>query len=199
MGRGEKEAMNTQERQYRFAELMSAVHLLDPESENPQLPQGTLGLSDGKIKSAIMAQTLRESDEFQGKFINALANTALNHNHDEYGDPTPPNEDDLSALVIAIHIAWAVGAINPLLGLLGVMGRIQQYFDIELPDDLPLIFRPNGEANGFKKLDPLKILDDSISPVAVLKEALGGEIPDELWDSLDGLLSKKPKRKKKEK
>lgn len=191
--------MNTQERQYRFAELMSAVHLLDIDNDNPQLPQGTLGLSDGKIKSAIMAQTLRESDEFQGKFINALANTALNHDHDEFGDPSPPSEDDISALVIAIHIAWAVGAINPLLGLLGVMGKIQQHFDLETPDDLPLIFRPNQEASGFAKLDPLKILDDDISPVALLKEALGGEVPDELWDSLDGILSNKPKRKKKEK
>ena len=79
------------------------------------------------------------------------------------------------------------------------MGKIQQHFDLETPDDLPLIFRPNQEASGFAKLDPLKILDDDISPVALLKEALGGEVPDELWDSLDGILSKKPKRKKKEK
>ena len=180
--------MNTQERQYRFSELMTAVHLLDGEDENPQLPQGTLGLSDGKLKSAIMAQTMREDEEFQGKFINALANTALNHDHDNYGEPEPPSEDDLSALVIAIHIAWAVGAIHPLLGLLGVMGKILAVFDLETPSDLPLIFRPNEAVEGFSKLDPLAILDNSISPFDVIKEAMGEDISDELKSQLDNLI-----------
>lgn len=148
--------MTRDERKYRFSEIISAIHLQDEEEDNPMLPQGTLGLSDGRLKSAIMCQVFKEKEEFQMKLVNALANTAL----EPLSQENEPSDDDLSALSIAIHTAWGMGAFQPLLSLLGVAGKVSAVYDIDLPEDISLVLRPNGFAKKFGKFDPYMIMDE---------------------------------------
>jgi len=155
--------MNSIERKERFTELMATIELLpdvDDESYDPKFPKGTLGLSDGNLKTAIMAQALRGDEDFVGNLINALANTGFESVHAKNEADQEPNEDDLSAITLAIHVAWANGALAPMLMLLGGMGKMLSALDLDVPEDLPLIFRPNGmmKEKG-QQFDPIALLD----------------------------------------
>jgi hypothetical protein len=155
--------MNSLERKERFTELMATIELLpdvDDESYDPKFPKGTLGLSDGNLKTAIMAQAMRGDEDFVGNLINALANTGFESVHAKNEADQEPNEDDLSAITLAIHVAWANGALAPMLMLLGGMGKMLSALDLDVPEDLPLIFRPNGmmKEKG-QQFDPIALLD----------------------------------------
>ena len=155
--------MNSIERKERFTELMATTELLpdvDDESYDPKFPKGTLGLSDGNLKTAIMAQAMRGDEDFVGNLINALANTGFESVHAKNEADQEPNEDDLSAITLAIHVAWANGALAPMLMLLGGMGKMLSALDLDVPEDLPLIFRPNGmmKEKG-QQFDPIALLD----------------------------------------
>ena len=155
--------MNSIERKERFTELMATIELLpdvDDESYDPKFPKGTLGLSDGNLKTAIMAQAMRGDEDFVGNLINALANTGFESAHAKNEVDEVPNEDDLSAITLAIHVAWASGALAPMLMLLGGMGKMLSALDLDVPEDLPLIFRPNGmmKEKG-QQFDPIALLD----------------------------------------
>ena len=155
--------MTTEERRYRFSEIMTAVHLTPTmdkaeSGDDFRLPNGTAGLSDGKLRSAIMCQVFKEDEEFSARLVNALANTAMEsiQQHDK------PSDDDMYALSIAIHTCWGVGAFNPLLALLGVTAKISDNFEVDIPEDISLIFRPNGHAQMFGKFNPLEMLDEDM-------------------------------------
>jgi len=155
--------MNSIERKERFTELMATIELLpsiDDDSYDPKFPKGTLGLSDGNLKTAIMAQAMRGDEDFVGNLINALANTGFESVHAKNEADQEPNEDDLSAITLAIHVAWANGALAPMLMLLGGMGKMLSALDLDVPEDLPLIFRPNGmmKEKG-QQFDPIALLD----------------------------------------
>jgi hypothetical protein len=155
--------MNSLERKERFTELMATIELLpsiDDDSYDPKFPKGTLGLSDGNLKTAIMAQAMRGDEDFVGNLINALANTGFESVHAKNEADQEPNEDDLSAITLAIHVAWANGALAPMLMLLGGMGKMLSALDLDVPEDLPLIFRPNGmmKEKG-QQFDPIALLD----------------------------------------
>lgn len=155
--------MNSLERKERFTELMATIELLpdvDDESYDPKFPKGTLGLSDGNLKTAIMAQAMRGDEDFVGNLINALANTGFESVHAKNEADQEPSEDDLSAITLAIHVAWANGALAPMLMLLGGMGKMLSALDLDVPEDLPLIFRPNGmmKEKG-QQFDPIALLD----------------------------------------
>ena len=155
--------MNSIERKERFTELMATIELLpdvDDESYDPKFPKGTLGLTDGNLKTAIMAQAMRGDEDFVGNLINALANTGFESVHAKNEADQEPNEDDLSAITLAIHVAWANGALAPMLMLLGGMGKMLSALDLDVPEDLPLIFRPNGmmKEKG-QQFDPIALLD----------------------------------------
>lgn len=155
--------MNSIERKERFTELMATIELLpsvDDESYEPVFPKGTLGLSDGNLKTAIMAQAMRGDEDFVGNLINALANTGFESCHAKHETDQAPSDDDLSAITLAIHVAWASGALTPMLLLLGGFGKILSVFDLDTPEDLPLIFRPNGMmADKAQQFDPIALLD----------------------------------------
>jgi hypothetical protein len=155
--------MNSIERKERFTEIMATIELLpdvDDESYDPKFPKGTLGLSDGNLKTAIMAQAMRGDEDFVGNLINALANTGFESVHAKNEADQEPSEDDLSAITLAIHVAWANGALAPMLMLLGGMGKMLSALDLDVPEDLPLIFRPNGmmKEKG-QQFDPIALLD----------------------------------------
>ena len=172
--------MNSIERKERFTELMATLELLpsiDDESYEPLFPRGTLGLSDGNLKTAIMAQAMRGDEDFVGNLINALANTGFESAHAKNDVDEVPNDDDISAITLAIHIAWASGALTPMLLLLGGMGKMLSAFDLDTPEDLPLIFRPNGMmAEKAGKFDPIALLDmDKASLIKYMAKELGDD------------------------
>jgi len=172
--------MNSIERKERFTELMATIELLpsvDDESYEPVFPKGTLGLSDGNLKTAIMAQAMRGDEDFVGNLINALANTGFEACHAKHEADETPNDDDLSAITLAIHVAWASGALAPMLMLLGGMGKMLAAFDLDTPEDLPLIFRPNGmmKEKG-QQFDPIALLDmKKVDLIKYMAEELGDD------------------------
>jgi hypothetical protein len=155
--------MNTQERKARFTELMTTFELLDTSNEdyNPTLPNGTLGLSDGNLKAAIIAQAVRTEDEqFIGNMINALANTGFSAIVDKANKDEEPSEDDLSTATMAIHVAWAVGAFTPMALMMGTFAKMLNDLELEVPEDLLLVLRPNNPIKeGASKEDPIALLD----------------------------------------
>lgn len=155
--------MNNTERRERFTELMTTIALLpdiEDEEYEPVFPNGTKGLSDGNLKTAIMAQAMREDDDFRGNLINALANTGFDACHKAHEAEVAPTEDDIASVVLAIHVAWASGALTPMLMLLGAMGKMLAVLDVDTPDDLPLIFRSNATVEAkASKFDPIELLD----------------------------------------
>jgi uncharacterized membrane protein len=163
--------LDTQERKARFTELMASIELLgDPDNDDysPTLPDGTKGLSDGNLKAAILAQAIRhaeqEDEEFVGNLINALANTGFSACVDKTNNEQTPNEDDLSACTMAIHIAWAVGAFMPMALMMGSYARMLHDIDVDVPEDLLLILRPNTPVvKGSQKHDPIALLDMDFS------------------------------------
>ena len=172
--------MNSIERKERFTELMATIELLpsiDDESYEPVFPKGTLGLSDGNLKTAIMAQAMRGDEDFVGNLINALANTGFEACHAKHEADETPNDDDLSAITLAIHVAWASGALAPMLLLLGGMGKMLSAFDLDTPEDLPLIFRPNAVmAEKASLFDPIALLDmDKASLIKYMAKELGDD------------------------
>ncbi len=173
--------MDTQERKARFTELMATIELLpsiDDDNYEPIFPKGTLGLSDGNLKTAIMAQAMRGDEEFVGNLINALANTGFESCHAKHDSDQEPSEDDLSAITLAIHVAWASGALTPMLMLIGGFSRLLAVFpDLETPEDLPLIFRPNGMMKDkARKFDPIALLDmDKKDLIKYMAKELGDD------------------------
>lgn len=156
--------MDTKERKERFTELMATLELLpsiEDDNYEPIFPRGTLGLSDGRLKTAIMAQALRTEDEqFLGNLINALANTGFEACQAKGEADETPNDDDISAVTLAIHVAWASGALAPMMLLIGGVSRMLAAFDLDTPEDLTLIFRPNGSMKDkAMKFDPIALLD----------------------------------------
>lgn len=186
--------MNKVERQYRFSELMTAIHLMEEDTDNPRLPNATQGLSDGKLRSAIMAQAFKEDEQFKVRLVNALANTAL----EPCANGDKPSNDDLSSLGMAIHLAWAVGAFHPLFTLIAMMGKVCDEFDCEIPKDLALILRPNKGVENFGKLDPIRILEGnySIEEVIEMGVTMGDddlettpEVPEEILEMVRRLIN----------
>lgn len=155
--------MNDLERRARFTELMTTIELLGSQEDDnydPKFPQGTLGLSDGNLKTAVMAQAMRESDEFVGNLINALANTGFGACQEANERDQEPSEDDISSVTLAIHVAWAKGAFMPMAFLMGTFAKMIEHFDLEVPDDLTLILRSNaGMQKKAQQFDPIALLD----------------------------------------
>jgi hypothetical protein len=120
---------------------------------------------------------MRGDEDFVGNLINALANTGFEACHAKHEADETPNDDDLSAITLAIHVAWASGALAPMLLLLGGMGKMLSALDVDVPEDLPLIFRPNGlMADKAGKFDPIALLDmDKASLIKYMAKELGDD------------------------
>lgn len=164
--------MNSTERKERFTELMATIELLpsiEDDEYQPKFPKGTLGLSDGRLKSAIMVQAMRSDEVFQGNLINALANTGLEACQQAHEQGETPSDDDISAVTMAIHVSWAVGALAPLMLLMGTASKMFMVCDVDVPDDLTLIFRPNqGMKDRTPDIDPIALLDANLKDLAKL-------------------------------
>jgi hypothetical protein len=155
--------MNNTERRERFTELMTTIELLGGEQDDnydPKFPRGSYGMSDGNLKTAVMAQAMREEDEFVGNLINALANTGFSACQDKHENDQQPSDDDISTITLAIHVAWAKGAFMPMAFLMGTFAKMIDVMDLAVPDDLTLILRSNsGMQSKAQKFDPIALLD----------------------------------------
>lgn len=160
--------MNSTERKVRFTEIMSSIELMgDPHSDeyDPKLPDGTKGLSDGNLKTAILAQAVRNVDDeaFIGNMINALANTGFSALANKAENGEDVSEDDLSTASMAIHVAWVVGAFTPMAMMMGTYARMLHDLELDTPDDLLLILRPNTPiVEAAQDEDPIALLDMTV-------------------------------------
>jgi hypothetical protein len=164
--------MNAEERTYRFTEIMSAVSMLpelDMENEETEgaedwrLPNLTEGLSDSKLRDAILCQTFKEDSQFKFKIVANLCNSALTSIRAKVEDDGNPNEDDLEALAISANILWELGQTRALFGMLGMIGSTCEQFDLEVPNLAQAFIKGNGKISAFSKRNPYDILQDSLT------------------------------------
>lgn len=160
--------MNSSERKVRFTEIMSSIELMgEPDNDmyDPKLPDGTKGLSDGNLKTAILAQAvkMRDDEAFIGNMINALANTGFSAIASKVDSEDEVSEDDLSTASMAIHVAWVIGAFTPMAMMLGTYAKMLHQLELDTPDDLLMILRPNNPIiEAAESEDPIALLDLTI-------------------------------------
>lgn len=171
--------MELQERKDRFTEIIMAVEFINLDGEQkPLLPQRTLGLSDGNLRSAVIAQSFREGEDFSQRLTNALVVSALENINETDGEVTP---DDMSALGLGASIAWAYGEMTFLMKICGLVAEITSQTDAEIPLDFTMIFRPNGGATNFgTEVEPYEVMEtDTLARAMRLAEEAGLEGYDE--------------------
>jgi hypothetical protein len=160
--------MNKDELNYRFSEIATTIDLLpevnmegeSPDTDDWKLPNGTLGLSDPTLYSALLCQALKGAQDYRFKFVATFTNTAIESINDKVSHDQAPSKDDLTALAITINVLWAEGVAGGLFKVLGLMANILERHDgLELPDLATAVFRPNEGADKFGTLDPIQILN----------------------------------------
>ena len=160
--------MNQDELKYRFTEIATTIDLLPevnmeddstPETSDWVLPNGTLGLSNPALYSALICQTLKGGQDYRFKMVATLSNTALNSIKNKDSQDEAPNIDDLTAIAISINILWANGVANGLMQMMGMLVSIANRHDLEIPDLALAVFRPQSKVDKFNQLDPMRILD----------------------------------------
>lgn len=181
--------MNTQERKYRFTEIVTAITLLPDELEEvPVLPSGTLGLSDGSLKSALVSQAFREGEEFSNKLTNALVGSAMT----SIRESDNPTEDDMSAMGLAMSLAWAHNELPYFLALSGMLAMIYEKHhtddncDYILPSEVLAILSGNKKAKNFSKFEPYDLLEDKITPADLMKDInIGDDIKKQIIEAIE--------------
>lgn len=180
--------MNLTERKYRFTEIVTAITLLpelNEQEEVPVLPNGTLGLADGNLKSALASQCFREGEEFGNKLVNALVGSAMKGIAGKEKDEQPPSKDDMSAYGLAMSIAWSHGEIPYFLVLSGMLATIWERNKdrVEdcgylIPSDVIAILGDGEVAQAFKKFEPYDLLEGI--PNLIGNEALPTDVLEQI-------------------
>jgi hypothetical protein len=166
--------VNTEERKYRFAEIMSAVSLLpdvDMESDEDApdeaqewlLPNLTKNVSDRKVGDAILCQAMREDTEFKFKLLALLTNSATENINRCVDTDSVPSDDDMTALAIGANLLWSEGQVTALFGLLGMIGQTCARFSLKVPNLCKAFLADNEGVQNFGKLDPYALLEGSVS------------------------------------
>jgi hypothetical protein len=165
--------MNTEERKYRFSEIMSAVSMLpdldmesdevDEDTQDWVLPNLTKSLSDKKIGDAILCQAFRENTEFKFKLLALLCNSATRNINKCAEEDTTPTSDDLHALAISANLLWSEGQVTSLYGLLGMIGQTCIRFDVKVPKLGQAFLMGNEGINNFGKINPYDLLEGKVS------------------------------------
>lgn len=173
--------MELQERKDRFTEIIMAVELLNLEGDDkPVLPRRTQGLADPNLRSAVIAQSFREGEDFSKRLVNALVVSAVESINETDGEVTP---DDMSALGLGASIAWAYGEMLFLMKICGLVADIVGNTEAETPLDFMMIFRDNDKAIEFgNEHEPYELLDEDyklVRAMALAKEAGLADITEE--------------------
>ena len=159
--------MDIIERKARFTEIVTTIELYDKESEDdPRFPNNTQGLADGKLRSALVAHTFHEGEEFSNKLVNALMGSTV-ASLAEHSDQEP-SQDDLSALGLATSIAWAHGEVRYLFNIFGLVAMLSNRYEIEFPHEMLMVFRPNDGATDFKKFNPYDLMEGKVDDVDLI-------------------------------
>ena len=183
--------MELQERKDRFTEIIMAVEFINLDNEDkPLLPRRTLGLSDGNLRSAVIAQSFREGEDFSKRLVNALVVSALDNINESDGEVT---QDDMSALGLGASIAWAYGESLFLMKICGLVADIVGNTEAETPVDFAMIFRPNDSAIKFgNEYEPYDLLQDDLKTtraMAIAEEmGLEGVTEDNVMETLMDIL-----------
>lgn len=181
--------MNTQERKYRFTEIVTAITLLGDElDEVPTLPDKTMGLSDGSLKSALASQAFREGEEFSNKLVNALVGSAMTN----IKSNDKPSEDDMSAMGLAMSLAWAHGEIPYFLALSGLLSMIWENHhddstcDYLIPSEVMTILSSPNKIKTFGQFEPYDLLEDKVSPKDLLKDVnLADTVKEQILEAIE--------------
>lgn len=180
--------MDTQERKYRFTEIVTAITLLPDLSEldePPTLPNRTIGLSDGSLKSALASQAFREGEDFSNKLVNALVASAM-FNIKESDNPTA---DDMSAMGLAMSLAWAHNEVPYFLALSGLVSQVfekcgnDDNAEFIIPTEVMAIIGTGNKARSFGQFEPYDLLDDKVSVTDLLKKETSN-LPDDIKQQL---------------
>jgi hypothetical protein len=151
----------------RLTEVLTTIDLLpevdmssdvEEDTDDWLLPQGTIGLSDPALYSAILCQSLKQGSDYRFKMVATMCNTAVR----SMRNTDSPTTDDVHAIAIAINILWAEGAGAALLNTMGLLGQVCSKTDVETPDLALLVFRGNRNVDKFGQLDPYTVIDGDI-------------------------------------
>jgi hypothetical protein len=165
--------VNTEERKYRFSEIMSAVSMLpdldmesdevDEDTQTWVLPNLTKNLSDKRISEAILCQAFREDREFKFKLLALLCNSATQNINKCAEEETTPTSDDLHALAICANLLWGEGQVTSLYGLLGMIGQTCVRFDVKVPKLGQVFLMGNEGIDNFGKINPYDLIEGKVS------------------------------------
>lgn len=188
--------MNTlEERKYRFTEIVTAITLLPKLSdidEIPTLPNKTIGLSNHNLRSALISQALREGEEFSNKLVNALIGSAMVSINENDNDNIP-TQDDMSAIGLAMSLAWSHNELPYFLSLSGLLASIWEKnhdrvddCDYLIPSEVATILSAPKGVLEFGKFEPYELLDDNSEKVAErVKSVLNeGDMPDDIKQAI---------------
>ena len=163
--------MTFEDLKYRFDELMASVELLpdDPDEIDgiPTFPNLTRNLSETEVYNAVICQSLKGGEEFRIKMCALLTGSARVSIEKAIESDSKPSNDDLYALAITANIMWASGA-EELLHILGMIGNFCSHFEVDVPDLVTLLIRPNQRVEKFGQLDPYKVLEGAYTQEDVL-------------------------------
>jgi len=154
---------------YRFHEVVTAVELL-PEfdgltSDNLRLPNGTDGFDDYSLSQALLAQALRESDEWRNKFYLCLMNTAMSAvlERSRAEEETPIKEQDLIAFALAANVAWISGAGEGIFKAFGALSASSAASGLDIPAlAYAIMQQPSPDTFGdMTTIDPLSFFEEN--------------------------------------
>lgn len=160
--------MNTQQAKDRFNELVFTINLLsdepptDPtEDRSWTFPRLSEGLADPRVFQAVICQALKGDTDFRLKMASVLTASAVSHMADT--EEHKPTEDDIYALATSANILWAIGAVEGTIMTMGMIIKACMHFDLEVPDMISQLLRPNGNVDKFGKLNPYDIIDGKVA------------------------------------
>lgn len=183
---------------YRFDELITAVRLLPDEPESAEeviFPNLTRDLHEPELYTAILCQTLKEhkadteeNHEFMIKMITSLVNSAMQSIEKKQEQEDSPSEDDMYSLAVAANIAWATGAGDILFRILGMLSKLNEVFEVEIPHLAFAMLKGHDGVLKFGDLDPYKILAREYTATDMFKIATGeDEVPEDMQEILTAI------------
>lgn len=172
---------------YRFNEIMTAVSLSGDtvtQTTDEVLPNLTRDLHEPELFGAIMCQTFKRPRHEIDDFATRLGHLCINSVHKKAENLDMPTEDDIFALILAEHLAWAIGDPTLLFNSIGILGQLCNALEIPIPEVAFAIFKGNSTVDRFGNLDPYKILNKEYD----MKEMFMTTKPEVSEEEIDAIL-----------
>lgn len=179
--------MDTLRKKELFTELMTAMELYDLKSDEPVV-LSLQGLSDSGYREAVIAQAVRQSDEWKANLCMGICRAymeGLNNN-----DNNEPNSDQLSGLGLAIYLSWLSSqmyAVIKLLALLG--GTTDEVNPLKELGFIHRLFAPPPVAvalkNAYLNLNTYELMEKDIDVFEVLRTKLSSMNLDDFREAME--------------